>query len=667
VISDLVGEALPASPMLLAVIGFPPDEQRDVLALAPPSSTVADLDEVDPGAPLDDPASGVVAVVARTYTDLRRVASLATLLPKAAHVVIAVATGPADRPVAVPVVSPDRHGVLSLQARRGPAGDWSVEGRFARPRPVGEFIVALIRGLGGNPLVATPGPRVALAGAGASHWRPGDPAATPITMGGPLGDPDGPPPADLVLRVTGPDPVPWTDPRVGAVIDRPPFDRLAWAGTADGWNGAAPPGTGRNGGARPDTGLPAEADAVPPVDEWSVNPVGFAGTPGSASGTLTSVGDHWSVQVDPAASPVRFHPSGAVTDADVARLRQLRSVRIDWGREGDSIDPIAAVRVIAGLAAAGVPLHSAPAPSWAGALGTGLTELITTAGEDDLADDLRREEHSVRLRRVALRTHSARARWRDLAGAAGVVVPRPPKISVILCTRRPEFLGFALEQIGRQRHVDLELVLTLHGIPADLPEVKAAVADFDRPVTVIEVPVDVPFGEALNHGVARASGRYVAKWDDDDWYSPEFLADMTLASSYTGAELVGCHAQFVYLAQIDLTIYRPARSEFMSRSISGGTFVMERSTLDSVGGFPSVSRHVDAALLDSLSAAGARIYRTHSLGYALHRRATGHTWNQPVTYFLRRATLQWRGLRFSAFIDPAASPLPLLSNVSVPR
>jgi hypothetical protein len=84
--------------------------------------------------------------------------------------------------------------------------------------------------------------------------------------------------------------------------------------------------------------------------------------------------------------------------------------------------------------------------------------------------------------------------------------------------------------------------------------------------------------------------------------------------------------------------------------ISGGTFVMERYAFDSVGGFPLVPRSVDAAMLDVLLAAGARIYRTHGLGYVLHRRATGHTWNQPVTYFLRSAALQWRGLRRSAFI-----------------
>ena len=630
--------------MLVAVTGFfsedLPEVRSDVLGPAKSGGQLIDLDAIDPGVPLEDPESGVVAVIARTSTDLRRAASLAALLPKATRLVIVVTMSPSDRPAVLPVVSADWRAMLSCQAQHGPAGEWSVETRFGRARPVGEFVTALVRGLAGHRIQASPAPRVALAGPGASHWRPGDPGVTLTTMSGPLGDSDEPPPADLVLRSIGPEPSAWSDSRV-RVIDRPWADLIPSEGL-----GAA----GSNGEVT--VQVSSEVDAVPPVDERSVNPTGFVSTPELGTGVLTQAGNHCSIQVD-SKNLVRFNPSGAVTDVDVAHLRQLRAVRIEWGRDSGSI---ATLRVIAGLAAAGVPLLAAHRPSWAGALGADLIELITNVHDDDLADALSREEHSVKLRRAALRTHSTEARWRNLARTAGLAVPGRPKVSVILCTRRPEFIGFALGQIGHQRNVDLELILTLHGIPADLPEVKEAVADFDRPITVVEVAADVPFGGALNQGAARASGRYVAKWDDDDWYGPEFLADMLLASSYTGAELVGCMAQFVYLGQIDLTIYRSSRSEWMTRLISGGTFVMERHAFDSVGGFPPVSRSVDAAMLDVFLAAGARIYRTHGLGYVLHRRATGHTWNRPVTYFLRSAALQWRGLRRSAFVSPNETP-----------
>jgi hypothetical protein len=612
------------SPVLVLIVGFHPQDEATIRDGLPAGGRIVDLDTADPGTPLEHPASGTVAVLARTLTDLRRGACLAGVLPKASKVVVVVETSVSSRP---PALSAASQNWRTFHATREPEGGWSAEVVFHRARPAGEFLAALIRGLDGPRLPASQGARVALAGAGASHWRPGDTAVTLVAMDGPLGVPDEPPPADLVLRSVGPEPPLWPDARV-SVIDRPrmPHGVADHDGTVD---------------------APSDVDAVPPVDERSVNPSGFISTPEHGHGVLKQTGNHWSIETD-SGDTVRLHPSGAVTDTCVARLRQSRAVTIDWGRS--TADPIAAVRAVAGLATAGVPLQAAEVPRWAGALGAELSGLLTGVRDSDLADDLRREEHSVRLRRAALRSHSTRARWRNLAISAGLAVPDPPTISVILCTRRPEFVGFALKQIGHQRDVDLEVILTLHGMPADLPEIKGPVAEFDRPITVVEVPDGVSFGDALNRGAARSSGRFVAKWDDDDWYSPDFLADMLLASSYTGAELVGCMAQFVYLAQIDLTIFRAVRSEW-NGMVSGGTFVLERSAFDAVGGFPPVPRYVDAALLDVLTAAGARIYRTHGLGYALHRRAVGHTWNQPVTYFLRAAALQWRGRRFSSFVE----------------
>lgn len=634
--------------MLIVTVGFLPEDQAGDLGL-PEAVEVVDLDEIDPAAALDAPGSGIVGIVARTSTDLRRAASFAPLLPKARHIVVGVAQSAPHRPLAFPAVTADWRAMREFQARRGPKGDWAVEARFTRPMPVGEFVATMVRGFDGHRPQESPSTRVALAGAGASHWRPGDPGVTPMSEQGPLSDPGEFRPADLVFRSTGQEPLQWSDPRV-PVVDRPRIGRLSWSALG------TPGGTAEAESIMP---LLSQVDAVPPVDERSVNPIGFVSTPELGTGSLTQTGGHWSVRTGEA-HVVRFHPSGAVTDADVAALRQLRAVNIEWGRHSG---PVAAVRVIAGLAAAGVPLRTSHIPTWARALGTELTELIVGMCDADLDDDLRREEYSIRLRRAALRTHSAEARWRNLAVTAGLEVPDRSQVSVVLCTRRPDFLGFALAQVARQRHVDLELVLTLHGTSADRPEVKAATAGFDRPLTVVEVPSEVSFGTALNHGVARASGRYVAKWDDDDWYGPDHLADMLLAFSYTGADLVGGLSQLVYLEEIDLTVLRPGgASERSSRYLSGGTLVMDRRIFDAVGGFRPLPRNVDTGLLRAIESVGGQIYRTHGLGYMLHRRAAGHTWTQPVTHFLRRSTRQWRGFRPSALIaaeeirGSAASP-----------
>ncbi len=83
-----------------------------------------------------------------------------------------------------------------------------------------------------------------------------------------------------------------------------------------------------------------------------------------------------------------------------------------------------------------------------------------------------------------------------------------------------------------------------------------------------------------------AEGELVTKWDDDDWYGPHHLEDLIDALRYSGADLVGKAAEFVRLEQLDLTIRRfRLGAESYSSTIAGGTLLLRRSSLESVGGW----------------------------------------------------------------------------------
>jgi hypothetical protein len=524
-----------------------------------------------------------------------------------------------------------------IRAFRGRAGEWAIDARFDKPIDGGEFLAAMIRGTvprrRGLPIR-----RVALAGIGAAHWRPGDATAIPTSAEGRRSDATAEPAADLVIRMVPQEVIQWRDTRV-TVVDRPQADRQSWVSLSR-------PGALRMvWDAEPSL---LDPRCVPPVDEQTVNPSGFIARPTLGTAQLAQDGDHWAVRgggVEPMAIP----PSGCVTDVEVAKLRQLRAVSVDWGRH---TGPVAAVRTVAGLAAAGVPILTAAVPAWATALGADLIQLLTSVTVDDLADDLRREMHSIRLRRVAMRTHSTRARWRELAAGAGLQTEPRDRISVLLCTMRPANVAFALEQIARQRQVDLEVVLTLHRISKDLPEVRRAVASFHRPLIVVEAPADVPLGEALNRGAAAATGDLLAKWDDDDWYGPDHLADLSLAMEYSSADLVGCPLQQIYLEQIDTTVFRPrGEPERFNERVAGGALLIDRQVFVEIGGFRPVAHGEDTALLAAIQAAGGHYYRTHGLGYLLHRRAAGHTWDFSLEKFRTRASNQWPGFQPTELVE----------------
>ncbi|WP_159940171.1 MULTISPECIES: glycosyltransferase [unclassified Nocardiopsis] len=630
------------------------------------------------GAPEGGGAVGLLAVVAASLTDLRRCLTLAPHLPSAVHLVVAVPDSPGHQGPLLPAPpgGDEWHGLHELRVRRAGRRGWVCELFFPDATDTAVALHQLLRGTGGPRRGPAAVPLAGLHGPEGALWRSGDVSAPGLSATGPVPLRRVTPVADLAVRTHDGTPLPgWEDDAVPC-LDVATTSAESWEGrgraAAD---SAAGPGTGPvtapdagsgaaavpGGGLPPGPGRAVITDLVAPVDERVVNPCGFTRGADGPMGDLTVHGGQ-AVLRDGDTVLATLPSDGTVTDLDVARARYLRGVRVDWsGHSG----PAAAVRAVASLAAAGVPLVSGPVPAWTAALGRPLADLLTGVGEEALRDPLVREEHSVRLRRAALRDHGLLTRWRLLGGLGGVPLPPEPRVSVLLCTRRPEMVGFALAQIARQRHVRMEVVLTLHGFPADLPEVRSAVAAFTAaPVTVHEAPADQVFGSVLNDAVDRASGQTVAKWDDDDWYGPEHLADLVLARTYSGADLTGCSPDYVYLGELDATVWRDYRSEIPWPHVAGGTMLTDRSVLEETGGFRPLPRAVDSQLLLAVRRGGGRVYRTHGLGYVLRRAGEGHTWAEETDYFLRRSAGQWSGWRPSALMEGEPAPLGRTDGVS---
>ncbi len=365
------------------------------------------------------------------------------------------------------------------------------------------------------------------------------------------------------------------------------------------------------------------------------SPAGFLRTPEQGLARLSWHEDAWAVD-------------GQAPDPEA--LHTLRGLDIDWpttegvlGAEWPGVE--VALDGLARLAAAGVPLTASYAPAW---VPTDLATLLTDRSWlDHTADgtvrclaDLRREEHSVRLRR--------------LAGRPAAIA----KVSVVMATKRPGFVGGALAQMARQRGVEVEVILGLHGVAYD--EVRQAAEACPLPLRWIEAGAETPFGEVLNQAAALAGGDYLAKWDDDDWYGPDHLADLLMAADYSGADVVGASGEFFYLEPLRTTIRRTTfasgaayPSEVWADHIAGGTIMVPLAKFRDIGGFPGLPRAVDREFLKAAREAGARIYRTHGLGYMLRRGLSDqHTWQLPLAHFLKVATNQWHGFRPSLLMEP---------------
>lgn len=286
------------------------------------------------------------------------------------------------------------------------------------------------------------------------------------------------------------------------------------------------------------------------------------------------------------------------------------------------------------LSATGVPVHVLDDDAQIEALlGADLYRLVKTdiAGADTCA----REMHSIRSRRAALRGHAADACARTM-----------PSVSIILPTRRPNFLLRAAANIAKQDYPRLELVLALHGDGFREDEIGRAVATAACPVEIVRIAAEQSFVYLLNAATAAAGGDLVTKMDDDDLYDAHHIWDLALAHEYAAAHLVGKGLECVHLAARDLTVALDGGApESYSPHLAGGTLMLARDDLRAIGGWQGDIPYEDRILIDNIARAGGRVYQTHGKGYLLMRHGDRHNWDVGDEYFLRRATEIHSGFR----------------------
>ena len=376
--------------------------------------------------------------------------------------------------------------------------------------------------------------------------------------------------------------------------------------------------------------------SVPAFDPLACNPVEWTR---HARSTVAALG------------PLGLLPPGSEADRVVSAgdRRRLRLMHHLEDTADFHPDALTRAGVLVRLAALGVVVHLADDdPRLAALLGAELHTLMT--GDVRGIGPAQRERVSIRMRRVALREHSLRGRARQVCALALADPPRPPRVSILLATRRPERLRDALAAVARQTYPRLELVLALHG--EGFSGARRRVGAMACAARIVRVGAAEPLGSVLNTAADAASGTLLTKMDDDDLYGADHVWDLVLAHEYSQAKLVGKELEYVYLAASDRTLHRLAGGgESYTGRIAGGALLIAREDLRHLGGWRQVPRAVDDALCEDVAAAGGRIYRTHSSGFMYVRHSRRQTWNVSDDYFLAQAD------RVSPGWDPAMADL----------
>ncbi len=198
--------------------------------------------------------------------------------------------------------------------------------------------------------------------------------------------------------------------------------------------------------------------------------------------------------------------------------------------------------------------------------------------------------------------------------------------SIITCTNRPAFIHNIFRNYQNQIGVNKELIIVLNHHSMSVKRYRAYAKRFPN-VRVYQLPQRISLGACLNFAVKKARYSVIAKFDDDDYYSPLYAKDALRTMAKSGARVVGKSTFFMYFRGRRLLILRhPHRENRTARIFPGGTLCFRKSVFQHVR-FPHRSLGEDGGFIWRCKKKGIRVYSGTRYHYCYIRRDRhSHTW-----------------------------------------
>ncbi|MDQ0095953.1 glycosyltransferase family protein [Paeniglutamicibacter psychrophenolicus] len=323
--------------------------------------------------------------------------------------------------------------------------------------------------------------------------------------------------------------------------------------------------------------------------------------------------------------------------------------------------PSMCARRIFEITASGTPVVTAPSRAIAEFFDK--SEVLEVGTREESASMIRSlvrskelRDHTVHLgQRRIWQEHTYAHRADQVVQASGIRVSTPhpssmtlkPTISALVSTIRPQQIDHVLATVGKQLNVNIELVLLSHGFELDERAVRAKARDQGiENLVILHQPRTTSLGACLNLAADAASGFYVTKMDDDDLYGINYLQDQAAAHRYSGANVVGKQAHYMYLGGRNATLLRfEEREHRFTDLVMGPTIFTTREIMQEVP-FLELGRGEDTNFLRGVLEVGGTVYSADRFNFIQMRgvERDAHTWSVEETELLATGVLSTFGL-----------------------
>lgn len=227
-------------------------------------------------------------------------------------------------------------------------------------------------------------------------------------------------------------------------------------------------------------------------------------------------------------------------------------------------------------------------------------------------------------------------------------------ISVICCTMREDFMDNVFENYKNQDYEEKELIIILNRDEMNLDKWEKKATEYND-VSIYKLSGKVTLGECLNYGISLSKYDTIAKFDDDDYYMPNYLTQQMKALNEMDVDLVCKRTVYMYFQKnmtLALHLYYKDVNQLMTdlKGIKGATLVFKKKLIDEVR-FPALNRGEDSSFLKTCMQKNYKIFITDKKNYVCLRRSEKHhTWNVDNDLLMRHSRIICKTSDYKKFI-----------------
>lgn len=199
-------------------------------------------------------------------------------------------------------------------------------------------------------------------------------------------------------------------------------------------------------------------------------------------------------------------------------------------------------------------------------------------------------------------------------------------VSIITCVHRSAFMDRVFTNYLAQEYPHKELIIVLNNESLSLVEWEARASLYGG-VRVFRLPEGTPLGSCYNFGIEQSRYDYLAKFDDDDYYGPQYLMSAMFGFQKYGADIIGKLARFVYFESIaTLALMAPHGENTVVPYVVGATLVFKKDIWTQVR-FRDITCGEDTEFQNDCLDLGCKIFSIDRFNYATirHPNTVEHT------------------------------------------